>query len=151
MSARSRRRRHGSADNRPPDLPADLPPEFAVLRDIGSSLWTDLGLRLLPGSTTTEDLPEINGWWLRDSSGSSIGLWIHPEDIDWPSRLWATTTAVEAHIQEAGASSGRSNWPPCPAHPRTHPLDARMVEDDMVWCCPETSEQVAPVGQLLDS
>ncbi|MBO1766216.1 hypothetical protein [Allobranchiibius sp. GilTou38] len=66
-------------------------------------------------------------------------------------KVRAATEGVESLIQEAGASSGRSNWPPCPAHPRTHPLASRMVDDGVVWCSPETSEQVALVGHLLDS
>lgn len=43
---------------------------------------------------------------------------------------------------------GDTNWPPCPAHPDTHPLTAAVVDDAAVWVCPQGGEVVAHVGEI---
>lgn len=41
-----------------------------------------------------------------------------------------------------------TNWPSCPAHPKSHPLAARAVGAVAIWCCPLTGDEVAEVGQV---
>ena len=41
-----------------------------------------------------------------------------------------------------------TNWPPCPAHPGTHPLDAAEDRERAVWRCPATGAVIAEVGSL---
>jgi len=41
-----------------------------------------------------------------------------------------------------------ANWPPCPEHPGTHPLEAAVRDGAARWSCPETGAAVAAVGGL---
>lgn len=55
--------------------------------------------------------------------------------------------AIEDQLWRAGAT----NWPRCPAHPNTHPLEAAALNDDAVWVCPVNREVVAHIGEVLRS
>ena len=44
--------------------------------------------------------------------------------------------------------AGRTNWPPCPRHPSTHPLRAVARHGAAVWVCPTADVVVAGVGEL---
>jgi hypothetical protein len=53
---------------------------------------------------------------------------------DWAfDELWGTT---------------RTNWPPCPHHPTTHPLAAEVRVGAARWCCPKDGTAVAVIGTL---
>lgn len=40
-----------------------------------------------------------------------------------------------------------TNWPPCPVHPDTHPLQALLVDGQTAaWTCPCDQVAIAPVG-----
>lgn len=41
-----------------------------------------------------------------------------------------------------------TNWPVCPHHPATHPLQASTVEHVAVWMCPTDGSPIVPVGSL---
>lgn len=41
-----------------------------------------------------------------------------------------------------------TNWPRCPRHPHTHPLEVRVVDDEVVWACPRTGAAHVRVGDL---
>jgi hypothetical protein len=41
-----------------------------------------------------------------------------------------------------------SNWPRCPRHPTTHPLEAVVVEGEAAWRCARDSVRIARVGEL---
>ena len=41
-----------------------------------------------------------------------------------------------------------TNWPACPHHPGTHPLQASTVELVAVWMCPTYGSPIVPVGSL---
>lgn len=43
-----------------------------------------------------------------------------------------------------------SNWPKCPKHPTTHPLEAVVLGGYAVWRCPEARESVARIGSLVE-
>jgi len=41
-----------------------------------------------------------------------------------------------------------TNWPVCPHHPATHPLQASTVELVAVWMCPTYGSPIVPAGSL---
>lgn len=41
-----------------------------------------------------------------------------------------------------------SNWPKCPQHPTTHPLEAAVLDGDAVWRCPASLAPIAGIGDL---
>jgi hypothetical protein len=41
-----------------------------------------------------------------------------------------------------------TNWPPCPDHPDTHPLDAKTWETTAAWACPTDKFRVSDIGSL---
>jgi hypothetical protein len=84
--------------------------------------------------------------WAPDGSGVGISV-----GEGWP--LPERTAAVADQIQEIAiearwASQMSATWPECPAHPNSHPLQARVVDGRAVWCCPETGAVIAEVGTL---
>ncbi len=88
------------------------------------------------------------GLWLKDSDGTGqmimVGLGL--SRAEQLARLADQTQewAVEA-LWAAGLST---NWPECPAHPRTHPLSADLDGNLAVWCCPGSGRTMALIGQL---
>lgn len=42
----------------------------------------------------------------------------------------------------------RTNWPPCPRHPASHPMRAQVCHGVAVWQCPADDVDVVPVGRL---
>ncbi|SOC48706.1 hypothetical protein SAMN05660748_1414 [Blastococcus aggregatus] len=83
--------------------------------------------------------------WSADGSGTGTSVVLGaplPEQLahvadqvhDWAvEELWGTT---------------RTNWPPCPEHPGSHPLVVRSAGDDVVWACPLSGATVCRVGEL---
>ena len=44
--------------------------------------------------------------------------------------------------------AGRTNWPQCPLHPRTHPLQAVLSKGIPQWACPSENIAISEIGQL---
>ncbi|MER7689564.1 hypothetical protein [Streptomyces sp. NPDC097610] len=52
-------------------------------------------------------------------------------------------------VEALWAEGESAVWPPCPAHPDSHPLSATVVEGVAVWVCPKEGEvPVCPIGEL---
>ncbi|MBP2384647.1 hypothetical protein [Paeniglutamicibacter kerguelensis] len=81
------------------------------------------------------------------SDGSSHGIFI---DLSLP-RAYVVAAAAEG-AQEWGfdelQGSGLTNWPPCPLHPKNHPLDAVALGGSAVWACPSENTVIAEIGAL---
>ena len=41
-----------------------------------------------------------------------------------------------------------SNWPGCPFHSDSHPLEPAVIADTALWRCPKTAEPVGAIGEL---
>ncbi|GAA1928686.1 hypothetical protein [Nocardioides hwasunensis] len=52
--------------------------------------------------------------------------------------------AIETHLWGAAPT----NWPPCPNHPDTHPLQAVVHDHRAVWLCPADQSVMAAVGEV---
>ncbi|MFB9315698.1 hypothetical protein [Nocardioides plantarum] len=80
------------------------------------------------------------------------GSWmIHPGTDDQTPADELERLADQVHewvVEELPGLRRPTNWPVCPAHPTTHPLEVRQVAGDVVWVCPRTEEAVARVGEL---
>ena len=80
------------------------------------------------------------------------GTWmIHPGLDDQTPADELERIADQVHewvVEELPNRHRPTNWPACPAHPTTHPLEVRQVAGDVVWVCPRTEQVVVPVGEL---
>lgn len=66
-------------------------------------------------------------------------------------RLAEQIAFVADEVQEWAVEEnwGRdSNWPKCPRHPTTHPLEVVVVNGDAVWRCGADLVPIARVGEL---
>lgn len=51
-------------------------------------------------------------------------------------------------VEELPGLHRPSDWPRCPLHPGTHPLQVRRDVDAVSWTCPRTGAALAAVGRL---
>jgi hypothetical protein len=66
-----------------------------------------------------------------------------------PERVASVADQVQEWVVEELCSVGRpTNWPPCPEHPRTHPLSAVVRDGRAVWACPKSGQLICEIGQL---
>ena len=84
--------------------------------------------------------------WSPDGSGSGVSV-LRPAA---PSERIA---AVADQVQEWAIEgqlwgAGLTNWPRCPRHPDSHPMQATTVNGSAVWVCPASHDVVAPIGAL---
>ncbi|GAA5142059.1 hypothetical protein GCM10023340_04930 [Nocardioides marinquilinus] len=66
---------------------------------------------------------------------------------DEATRVASAADQVQEYVIES-LLTAPTNWPPCPHHPETHPLEAHVVDDVAAWVCPRGGGVVAPVGGL---
>ncbi|MGY2064966.1 hypothetical protein [Blastococcus sp. SYSU DS0619] len=83
--------------------------------------------------------------WRADGTGAGVSVVLdrpiaeqvaHVADMvhDWAiDGLWGTE---------------RTDWPPCPDHPGTHPLRVERSGSEVRWSCPRTGRGVCRVGEL---
>lgn len=82
--------------------------------------------------------------WSADGSGSGLSV---QRAASLPERVAQAADQVqEWAIEDQLWGSGRTNWPPCPHHPTTHPLRAVFAGSGAMWVCPAGRSVVAPVG-----
>lgn len=82
--------------------------------------------------------------WSSDGSGS--GLSVRRAATSAERVADAADQVQEWVIEDQLRASGRTNWPPCPSHPASHPLQAAVVESHAMWMCPAGRSVVRPVG-----
>ncbi|GAA4114885.1 hypothetical protein GCM10022215_13340 [Nocardioides fonticola] len=92
--------------------------------------------------------PGAESAMLGDVDGSGTGVWVDTT-ASAAERLAMLADQVQDWAVESVRRGTRSNWPPCPAHPANHPLQAVVVDDAAVWRCPRSAEVVAEIGHLV--
>jgi hypothetical protein len=97
-------------------------------------------------SSWTDDLPDQPSATVGGPTGAR-GVSVLLTD-DEATRVASVADQVQEHVIES-LPTAPSNWPACPRHPGTHPLEARVVDGVAAWVCPrEDGVVVAPVGAL---
>jgi hypothetical protein len=82
----------------------------------------------------------------RDGAGHWTNVDLVQSDAEVLERV---ADMVHDYLVEDMWSLGRpSNWPPCPDHPRSHPLRVLRDGDDVSWACPAGGRSRIPVGEL---
>ena len=105
--------------------------------------------------TTGVPEPGLDGYgWVADPSvasamlGGSTGLSVEvgvPEE----SRVAAAADQVQEWvIEELWSTATATNWPPCPRHLASHPLQSVVLDGVATWICPTDGEQIGPIGSL---
>jgi len=104
--------------------------------------------------TTGVPEPGLDGYrWVADPSvasamlGGSTSLSI---EVDGPeeSRVTAAADQVQEWVIEELWSTATANWPPCPRHRASHPLQPVVLDGLATWICPADGEQIGPIGSL---
>lgn len=99
---------------------------------------------------TTDLELKIEPWLLRDGfEGRTVGN----TGVSWPTSASKAEAVVMAadQVQDVVVEElwgHDSNWPRCPQHPTTHPMDARVVDGAPWWTCPADGRAVVRVGEL---
>ena len=71
------------------------------------------------------------------------------EELTPGEELERIADAVHEWILEALPAHHRSTaWPPCPAHPGTHPLEVHRLGEAVTWACPVTGDPHTALGAL---
>ncbi|HEY6738282.1 MAG TPA: hypothetical protein VI076_05480 [Actinopolymorphaceae bacterium] len=91
-----------------------------------------------------DDMPTVV---IEEPDGSATGVYVR-FDLPLRERIAYTAGQVQDVIVEARAAAGLpSNWPRCPWHPTTHPLEP-VVSDPPAWRCPHSKAPAAAIGAL---
>ena len=83
--------------------------------------------------------------WSLDGTGTGIYVSLNAPE---PERIAAIAEQVQEWIIEQQWGTSASNWPPCPTHPDTHPLQVRMHDDRATWTCPTDGTSFWRVGSI---
>jgi hypothetical protein len=105
------------------------------------------GLRVVPVESESQPDGTLVAW-CRDAEGNAAGILLPPGVTGAEA-----TVAIAEQVQDAAVESewtdGRPTaWPPCPLHPRRHPLEPLLALGAAVWSCPVAGSVVAPIGAL---
>jgi hypothetical protein len=84
---------------------------------------------------------------LRSPDGSGYGVRVGRGDPD-AEQLASVADQVQEWAVEELWHDRPTNWPRCPEHPDTHPLQATVVDGAAWWACPHTGDRVARIGSL---
>ncbi|RBY87171.1 hypothetical protein DQ244_17760 [Blastococcus sp. TBT05-19] len=83
--------------------------------------------------------------WHSDGSGSGISVVL---DRPAAEQVAHVTDVVHDWVVEELWGTAPTNWPPCPGHPESHPLEVRRSGDAVEWVCPADGTAVRRVGDL---
>ena len=112
-----------------------------VLRDVSAT--TDVRLTIGDSDRSDQHGPYV---WITASDGSATMVRSNLTDTV-AERVAAVADLVqEIVIEELWARA--SNWPMCPAHRSTHPLQVAMTPAGPWWACPADRAAVSAVGDL---
>lgn len=112
-----------------------------VLRDVSST--TDLHLRIEDGDWSDELGPYVR---IAAPDGSATSVHINLANTEAERIVAAAEQVQDIVIEEHWARA--SNWPMCPAHRSTHPLQVALRSTEAWWTCPADQTAVSPVGAL---
>ena len=83
--------------------------------------------------------------WSQDGNGMGVSVHL---GVPRPEQVAQVADQVQGWAVEELWGSVPTNWPPCPQHPTTHPLQAVVRDGAARWICPEDGTAVAVVGAL---
>lgn len=140
---------HGPAAE--PDGPPLRAPAVAALEALVAMAAAD-GVEAALEVPATRDRGWPASWalpwaWFRVTGGGDVGVSGGAGVDDESAAEEAARVADAAHTELVESLWGRrpTNWPPCPAHPTTHPLALAPGDDDDPrprWTCPLTGDVV---------
>lgn len=84
--------------------------------------------------------------WSGDGTGQGIS--VHRDESAAEQVVEAAGHVQEWAIEELWRRGARTNWPPCPLHPTTHPLQPVVRGSVAAWECPADGTAVAAIGDL---
>ncbi|WP_157537519.1 hypothetical protein [Nocardioides sp. Root190] len=93
------------------------------------------------------DEPDIASATLLSPDGGRTGV-SFSRLLSTVERVASTADQVQAWVIEEQWTGGSTNWPPCPRHPRNHPMTVSIQGAVAAWTCPKDNVVVAPVGEL---
>lgn len=111
-----------------------------ILRDVAAT--TEVRVSIDEGGWSTDLGPSA----LIQTEGGRVGVYVRLEDSEAERVVAAAEKVQEAVIEELWARA--SNWPMCPLHRSTHPMEARVVSERAWWTCPTDQSPIALVGEL---
>ncbi len=86
--------------------------------------------------------------WSRDGNGAGVQVRLSGSGAD---RVAHVADQVQEFVIEELAGLAATNWPVCPRHPTTHPLEAMSKDGVAVWACPAEPIPVSPIGALASA
>lgn len=102
--------------------------------------------RAEPSDWQTWEPSESAYLWSEDGTGR--GVWVDPSLAE-PERVAMVAEQVqELVVEDMPRLHLPTNWPPCPEHPRTHPLEARATAAAAVWACPQNGQPAFEIGRV---
>jgi hypothetical protein len=93
------------------------------------------------------DDPGTASAMLWSSDGSGMGVQVQREQPFADQVAWLADQVQEWAVEDLWGTAP-TNWPPCPRHPTTHPLQVGVVSGAAWWSCPRDGVPVAQVGSL---
>jgi len=114
-----------------------------VLRDLRT---TGAPLPIVEDREWTDD-PAAPSAMLHSTDGSASGVRVTRSAPPAERVAMAADQVQEWAIEELWPQ-GRSNWPPCPRHPTSHPMRTTVGQGVAGWQCPADDVVVAAIGEL---
>jgi hypothetical protein len=116
-----------------------------VLRDLET---TRVPLPRIEESRWQDSVDGAQSATLWSQDGSGVGIWVDV-GVSRAEQIAMVGDQIQEWAFEELAATGRAtNWPPCPSHPRNHPLVARVESDRAVWCCPASGVVASELGRV---
>jgi hypothetical protein len=88
--------------------------------------------------------------WIKGDDTSGWDVWTPAEASSPAEQVWWLAHKVqEWEIEEQWHAGGSANWPECPEHPGSHPLEPGIDDEDTaVWRCPRSERAICAIGAL---
>ena len=83
--------------------------------------------------------------WSPDGSGTGLRVSRAAPEFE---RIAMVADQVQDWAIEVLWGKAPTNWPPCPRHPRSHPMTVSTRDAAAVWICPADEVVIVPVGEL---
>jgi hypothetical protein len=123
-----------------PDLERALRPVLDDLRSTGAPVP-----RIEPSDWSGDTDRPGAMLWSPDGSGRGVAVTLGRPLAE---QVVDVADQVQEWAVEELWGSAPTNWPPCPRHPTTHPLEARLVTGAAWWVCPHEGRAVSEIGHL---
>lgn len=77
-----------------------------------------------------------------------VSVHVDVTSTDPAGNIAATADTGEDLVIESLWPDRSTNWPPCPHHPESHPMAARVLDGHPMWTCPRDGRPVVAIGSL---